>query len=179
MMTRAEFMVEVSKAADLYQKRRRRMRVMSEASLDALAEARQKDPLRGVRAARLVPRCGKVKSTDRRPCKSPCVRGGTRCWRHGGLRQNPSHPANIRRHLDGTFAHQTYYRLELKTLGEYWFKLSVDEKRYLQGLLAPKAYRDLRILDWGSRALLARSEDNCHDWFAFMKLMDARRLLAS
>ncbi|MEE9196076.1 MAG: hypothetical protein V3U44_09560 [Alphaproteobacteria bacterium] len=61
-MTRAEFLEKVAKAEKRARKRRR-PRVMAEASLDALAAARAADPLRGVRAARLVPRCGKVKTT--------------------------------------------------------------------------------------------------------------------
>ncbi len=85
-MTRAEFMAEVAKAAERFQKRRRRMRAVSEVSLDALAEAREADPMRGVRAARRVARCGKLR-TNGKPCQAPRVRGATRCRWHGGLRQ--------------------------------------------------------------------------------------------
>ena len=123
-MTRAQFLAEVEKAAERTRKRRRRPLIMAETSLDALAGARAADPMRGVRAARLVPRCGKIKTTDRRPCQSPFVRGGTRCWRHGGLRQSPGHPGNVKRLLGGTYARQEAYRLELKTLGEYWTRSS-------------------------------------------------------
>jgi len=168
-MTRTQFLAEVEKAAERTRKRRRRPRIMAETSLDALAGARAADPMRGVRAARLVPRCGKIKTTDRRPCKSPCVRGGTRCWRHGGLRQVPGHPGNIRRHVGGVFAAQAAYRLELKTLGEYWRRLTVEEQRDVQRHFIPEVQGDLKLLDWAARFYLSRFDDDCRGWFAFMK----------
>ena len=91
----------------------------------------------------------------------------------------PGHRGNIRRYLDGTFARQDAYRLELRTLGEYWFQLSIDQQRELQRMLVPKAYSDPRILDWGARAYLARTEDHFASWMHFVKSMRARRLLAS
>jgi len=143
-MTRAEFLAAVEKA-EKKALGRRRPRIMAEGSLTALAGAREADPMRGVHAARLVPRCGKVKTTDRRPCKSPCVRGGTRCWRHGGLKQNPSHPGNIRRLLNGIFAAQAAYRIELKTQGEFWDLLTVEEKQDIQSHFIPKARSDRTV----------------------------------
>ncbi len=178
-MTREAFLVAVAKAAEGTRKSRRRPRVMAEASLDALAAARAADPMRGVRAARLALRCGKIKTTDQRPCKSPRVRGGKRCWRHGGLKQNPSHPGNIRRLLNGIFAAQTAYRIELKTQGEFWDLLTVEEKRDVQSHFIPRARGDLKLLDWAARFYLGRFDDDGHGWRAFMKQMRARRLLAS
>ena len=52
-------------------------------------------------------------------------------------------------------------------------------QRELQGMLAPKAYSDPRILDWGARAYLAGHEDHLASWTHFMKSMRARRLLSS
>ena len=178
-MTRSEFLAAVEKAAERARKRHRRPRFIAKASLDNLARARMADPMMGVRAARLAPRCGKVKRSDGRPCLSPCVRGGTKCWKHGGLRQAPSHRGNIRRYLDGTFGRQEAYKMELRTMGEFWFQLSIDQQRELQRMLAPKAYSDPRILDWGARAYLARTEDHFMSWMHFMKSMRARRLWAS
>ena len=177
-MTRAEFLAAVEKA-EKKALGRRRPRIMAEGSLTALAGAREADPMRGVHAARLVPRCGKVKTTDRRPCKSPCVRGGTRCWRHGGLKQNPSHPGNIRRLLNGIFAAQAAYRIELKTQGEYWDRLTTEEKRDVQSHFIPKVRSDLKLIDWAARFYLGRFDDQGNGWRAFMKQMRARRLLAS
>ncbi len=177
-MTRSEFLAAVEKAEKRARKRRR-PRVMAEASINALAGAREADPMRGVHAARLVSRCGKVKSTDQRPCKSPCVRGGTRCWRHGGLKQNPSHPGNIRRLLNGIFAAQAAYRIELKTQGEYWNRLTTEEQRDVQSHFIPKARSDLKIINWAARFYLSRFDDQGNGWRAFMKQMRARRLLAS
>ena len=177
-MTRSEFLAEVAKAEKRARKRRR-PRVMAETSLDALAAARAADPMRGVRAARLAPRCNKVKRSDGRPCRSPCLRGATRCERHGGLRQVPNHPGNIRRLLGGVFAAQAAYRLELKTLGEYWNLLTTEEKQDVQSHFIPKARRDMKILDWAARFYLSRFDDDCHGWYAFMKQMRVRRLLAS
>ena len=91
----------------------------------------------------------------------------------------PDHPGNVKRLLGGVYARQTAYRLELRTLGEFWFKLSINEQRELQGMLAPKAYSDPRILDWGARAYLAGHEDHLVSWTHFMKSMRARRLLSS
>ncbi len=177
-MTRSEFLVAVEKAEKKVRKRRR-PRVMAESSLDALAAARAADPMRGVCAARLVPRCGKIKTTDRRPCKSPCVRGGTRCWRHGGLRQVPNHPGNVKRLLGGFFAAQAAYRIELKTLGEYWNRLTTEEKRDVQSHFIPEVRGDLKLLDWAARFYLGRFDDQGNGWRAYMKQMRARRLLAS
>ena len=177
-MTRSEFLAEVAKAEKRARKRRR-PRVMAETSLDALAAAREADPTRGVRAARLVPRCNKIKRSDGRLCKSPCVRGGTRCWRHGGLRQVPDHPGNVRRLLGGVYARQTAYRLELKTLGEYWDLLTTEEQRDVQSHFIPKVRSDLKLLDWAARFYLSRFDDQGNGWRAFMKQMRGRRLLAS
>ena len=177
-MTRSEFLAAVEKAEKRARKRRR-PRVMAETSLDALAGAREADPLRGVRAARLVPRCGKIKTTDRRPCKSPCVRGGTRCWRHGGLRQAPSHPGNIRRLQGGIFAAQAAYRIELKMQGEFWNLLTVEEQRDVQSHFIPEVRGDLKLLDWAARFYLGRFDDQGNGWRTYMKQMRARRLLAS
>ena len=168
-MIREEFLAAVEKAEKRARKRRRRPRVMAETSLDALAAAREADPMRGVRAARQAPRCGKVKRTDRRPCKSPCVRGGTRCWRHGGLRQVPDHPGNIRRLLGGVFAAQAAYRIELKTLGKNWNRLTVEEQRDVQSHFIPEVQGDLKLLDWAARFYLSRFDDQGHGWRAFMK----------
>ena len=177
-MTRAEFLSAVEKAEKKARKRRR-PRVMAEASLDALAAARAADPMRGVHAARQAPRCGKVKRSDGRPCRSPCLRGATRCERHGGLRQVPNHPGNIRRLLGGIFAAQAAYRLEFKTMGEFWNLLTVEEQRDVQSRFIREARSDLKLLDWAARFYLSRFDDDCHGWYAFMKQMRARRLLAS
>ena len=177
-MTRAEFLAAVEKAEKKARKRRR-PRIMARASLTALAAARAADPMRGVRAARLAPRCNKVKRSDGRPCRSPCLRGATRCERHGGLRQVPNHPGNIRRLLGGVFAAQAAYRLELKTLGEYWNLLTTEEKQDVQSHFIPKARRDMKILDWAARFYLDRFDDQGHAWRTYMKHMRARRLLAS
>ncbi len=121
-MTRSEFLAEVAKAEKRARKRRR-PRVMAEASLDALARG-----ARGRPAARRP--CGppgaQVRQGQDNTCKSPRVCGGTRCWHHGGLKQNPSHPGNARRLSGGVFAAQAAYRIELKTMGEYWNRLTVE-----------------------------------------------------
>ena len=177
-MTRAEFLVAVEKAEKKARKRRR-PRIMARASLTALAAARAADPMRGVRAARLAPRCNKVKRSDGRPCRSPCLRGATRCERHGGLRQVPNHPGNIRRLLGGIFAAQAAYRLEFKTMGEFWNRLTFEEQRDVQSRFIREARSDLKLLDWAARFYLGRFDDQGNGWRAFMKQMRARRLLAS
>ena len=91
----------------------------------------------------------------------------------------PNHPGNIRRLLGGVFAAQAAYRLELKTLGEYWNLLTTEEKQDVQSHFIPKARRDMKILDWAARFYLSRFDDDCHGWYAFMKQMRVRRLLAS
>ena len=173
MMTRAEFMEEVAKAAVLFQKRRRRPRVMAETSLDALAEARAADPTRGVRAARLVPRCGKQR-TNGKPCQAPCVRGATRCRWHGGLRQVPAHPGNVRRLLGGTYARQAAYKVRMKTLGEFWRQLHPLDQQYLREILTREEWSDMCFVDFAAQALL-EAKENYQAWANFQQIRRARK----
>ncbi len=171
-MKRNEFMVEVSKAADRFQRRRRRMRVMSEASLEALAEARQKDPLRGVRAARRVARCGK-RRTNGRLCQAPRVRGATRCRWHGGLRQVPDHPGNVRRLLGGVYARQAAYKMRMKTVGEFWNKLHPLNQQYLRNFLTREEWADMFFVDFAAQALL-ETKENYQAWVNFLEIRESR-----
>ncbi len=167
-MTRAQFLAEVAKAAELFQKRRRRMRTVAETSLDALAEAREADPMRGVRAARQVARCGKVKRSDGMPCRAPRVRGTTRCRWHGGLRQVPHHPANVRRLLSGVYARQESYKMRLKTMGKFWRRLNFDEQQYLRKFLTRDEWSDMHLVDFAARCLIDARE-NAWAWQTFLQ----------
>ncbi len=173
-MTRAEFMEEVAKAAVRFQKRRRRMRAVSEASLDALTEAREADPMRGVRAARRVARCGKLR-TNGRICQAPRVRGATRCRWHGGLRMVPAHPGNVRRLLGGVYARQAAYKVRMKTLGEYWRKLHPLDQQYLRELLTREEWSDMCFVDFAAQALL-EAKENYQAWVNFLQIRRTRKL---
>ena len=173
-MTRAKFMEEVAKASVLFQKRRRRPRVMVETSLDALAEAREADPLRGVRAARRAARCRK-RRTNGKLCQAPCVRGATRCRWHGGLRQVPDHPGNVRRLLGGTYARQAAYKMRMKTLGEFWRKLHPLDQQFLREYLTREEWADMSFVDFAAQALL-ETKENYQAWMNFQQIRKNRKL---
>ena len=173
-MTRAEFMEEVAKAAVLFQKRRRRPRVMAETSLDALAEAREADPMRGVRAARRAARWRK-RRTNGKLCQAPCVRGATRCRWHGGLRMVPAHPGNVRRLLGGVYARQAAYKLRMKTLGEYWRQLHPLDQQYLREILTREEWSDMFFVDFAAQALL-EAKENYQAWANFLQIRRTRKL---
>ena len=173
-MTRAKFMEKVAQAAVRFQKHRRRMRAVSEVSLDALAEARAADPTRGIRAARRVARCGKLR-TNGKPCQAPRVRGATRCRWHGGLRQVPYHPGNVRRLLGGTYARQAAYKVRMKTLGEFWRRLHPLDQQYLREILTREEWADMCFVDFAAQALL-EAKDNYQAWANFQQIRRARKL---
>lgn len=173
-MTRAEFFAEVAKAAVQFQKRRRRMRVVSEVSLEALAEARAADPTRGIRAARRAARCRK-RRTNGKLCQAPCVRGATRCRWHGGLRMVPAHPGNVRRLLGGVYARQAAYRMRMKTLGEFWSKLHPLDQQYLREFLTREEWSDMCFVDLAAQALL-EAKENYQAWANFLQIRRARKL---
>jgi hypothetical protein len=175
-MTRSDFLAEVAKAAEKVQRRRRRMRVIAETSLDALAEARGADPMRGVRAARQVPRCGKLRSNGR-PCQAPRLRGATRCRWHGGLRQVPEHPGNIRRLLSGAYAAQAAYKVRLKTMGESWRQLDAGDRSYLREILTPEEWADMPLVELAARCLIEARETPLA-WLNFMQHLRRRRKAA-
>ncbi len=172
-MTRAEFLAEVAGAAEKAQRRRRRMRAVSEVSLDALAEAREADPMRGIRAARRVARCGKLR-TNGKPCRAPRVRGATRCRWHGGLRQVPHHPGNVRRLMGGVYARQAAYKMRMKTMGEFWLKLHPDEQQYLREFLTREEWKDMHLVDFAARALL-EGKENYQAWANFLQQIRRER----
>ena len=88
--TYADFAQLVRKAADKPRKRN-----------PAAANDNGNDNLRHTTPieAQASPRCNKPGNLKRtgKPCAAPAVRGGTRCYKHGGMRQVPEHPHNIAR----------------------------------------------------------------------------------
>lgn len=115
--------------------------------------------MRGIKVARQVPRCGKVKRSDGQPCRAPRVRGATRCRWHGGLREVPNHPGNVRRLLGGTYAAQAGYRLRIKAMGEHWRQLTLQEQSFLRDLLTPEEWADMEQVDFAARHLIEARED--------------------
>jgi hypothetical protein len=174
-MTRAEFLAKVTKAADRARKRRRRMRTVAETSLDALADARDADPMRGVRAARQAPRCGKLRRNGQ-PCRAPRLRGATRCRWHGGLRQVPDHPGNVRRLLSGTYAAQAAYKMRMKATGEFWRQLDFGDRSYLREVLTAEEWSDMHLVDLASRCLI-EARENAWAWHTFMQHLRRQRKL--
>ncbi len=171
-MNRVDFLAEVAKVADRAQ--RRRTRAVAETSLDALAESREADPMRGVRAARQVLRCGKIKRSDGQPCRAPRLRGATRCRWHGGLRQVPEHPGNIRRLLHGVYAQQAAYKLRMKTMGEHWRQLHPLENAYLREFLTADEWSDMELVDFASRCLI-EARENAWGWLTFVRHLKRQR----
>lgn len=97
-MNRVEFIAEIAKSA---RQRMRKSRRVSLGQLEALSVARHDDPTRGVRAARLSPRCS-ARNREGLPCGAPAMRGADRCHQHGGrMRAGPDHSGNVRWLLSG------------------------------------------------------------------------------
>ena len=110
------------------------------------------------KAAHASPRCNKPGNLKRtgKPCGAPAVRGGTRCYKHGGMRQVPEHPHNVARlergEIDARLQHnrdrQQYWELPapIKTVID---SVSVSfPKQYSRKLELARAY----MLDDGGRA---------------------------
>lgn len=173
-MKQSEFLAQVAQAAEKVQRRRRRMRAVAETSLDALAEARETDSMRGVRAARQAPRCGKIKRSDGQPCRAPRVRGATRCRWHGGLRQVPAHPGNVRRLLGGVYARQAAYKMRLKTAGEFWRQLLPPERQFLSEFLTREEWQDMDLVDFAARCLI-EARENAWAWVNFSRHLRRQR----
>lgn len=110
------------------------------------------------KAASLSPRCNKPGNLKRtgKPCGAPAVRGGTRCYKHGGMRQVPEHPHNIARlergEIDARLQHN-------RDRDQYWqlpaqVKETIDSvsasfpKQFSRKLELARAY----MLDDGGRA---------------------------
>lgn len=55
---------------------------------------------RGLSAMHAAPRC-RSKRRDGLCCRAPALRGATRCLKHGGRVEVPSHPHNVKRFLNG------------------------------------------------------------------------------
>lgn len=104
------------------------------------------------------PRCNKpgiLKRTGKR-CGAPAVRGGTRCYKHGGMRQVPSHPHNIARLERGEIDARLQHNRDRQ---QYWelpapIKTTIDSvaasfpREYSRKLELARAY----MLDDGGRA---------------------------
>ena len=89
--TYADFAQIVRKAAD---KPRRKCPSSAANGNENLKNGRE-----NYKIAHRAPRCNKPGNLKRtgKPCGAPAVRGGTRCYKHGGMRQVPEHPHNIAR----------------------------------------------------------------------------------
>lgn len=93
--TYADFAALVRKAAD---KPKRRCPSSANNGNENLKNGRE-----NYKAAARAPRCNKpgiIERTGER-CKAPAVKGGTRCYKHGGMRQVPEHPHNVAKLREG------------------------------------------------------------------------------
>lgn len=177
-MKRSDFLSEVAKAAGKAQRRRRRMRTIHENSLDALTAARAEDPARGVRAARQVPRCGKIKKSDGRPCRAPRIRGASKCRWHGGLREVPNHPGNVRRYLGGAYARQQDFKIRMRRMTEdsAFAKLDQDQRAYLERVLDPNDWQDDATREMAALHLIdAHEHGNVWGWGQFIVRLAVQR----
>lgn len=159
MSRRAEFVAEIAQAA---RQRMRRRRPPSQRQLDALEAARAEDPMRGVIAARMAPRCGAM-NRNGRPCGAPAMRGADRCAQHGGrMRAGPDHPGNVRWLLSGR-AHLALAMQETRREGRRALaELSTEEAM----LLARSAPASATMIDRlaGAIALRRARVDGGAEW---------------
>ena len=108
--------------------------------------------------AQASPRCNKPGNLKRtgKPCGAPAVRGGTRCYKHGGMRQVPEHPHNIAKLHRGEIDAKVQHNRDRQ---QYWalpasVKTTIDSvsapfpRSYSRKLELARAY----MLDDGGRA---------------------------
>lgn len=150
---------------------RHRPKLPSDGSLEALAAAREADPMRGVREARQAARCGATCKRTGRPCRQPAVRGATRCRMHGGLREAPEHPANLRRYWNGRLDRGLAMAAARKRWREAWAALTIEQRMTVAAVLPAGA----RAADRGrgALALLVLEQDGGRAWRKWMQARGA------
>lgn len=94
-----EFYAQVQQAAAEDQKKKRYKRSPAQQAVSEKMRAARKR-VGNPRLNEIRRHCDAINSKGD-PCRAPAMRGATRCQAHGGRRQNPAHPSNIARLLDG------------------------------------------------------------------------------
>jgi hypothetical protein len=149
-----------------------------DAFLEKVAEAARKRPKRaGIKGKRLPKSgdptglwpakitCDFLRGAAQVRCRSWPMKGATRCVRHGGLRQNPAHPATVRLYQSGEIAkadQRKRARAELAT-GDYPELASIRDA--IKARTGQKAIPSHVLLE-GIRA--AREDDGGMAWRRFL-----------
>lgn len=118
------FYDQVAKAARRLPRRTRQGR-------PAVANLSEEGRAMGLASMRSAPRCSASKR-DGEPCKNPRVNGGTKCRMHGGLRQVPEHPSNLRAFADGSLYDRLERRRKVLHGKALWDDMTWKEKRETQ-----------------------------------------------
>lgn len=160
----ARLIAEIAKAVG---DRPRKPKNTSRAQLANLEQAREADPMRGVRAARCALRCTAT-NRDGRPCMAPAMRGTDRCAQHGGrMRAGAQHKGNQRRLLSGK-AHRGLAMQEARREGrEALEALASAEARILADALPGGASGLLQAK--GAAALQKSGTDGGEAWRLWLR----------
>ena len=158
--TLAEYEEKVAEAAR--RKRKRQANVTPE-QLANLKPSRTQGTIKGKYWPTPERRCKHVSKKTGNQCKNWALHGATRCHKHGGYRQNPSHPGSIKLYEKGAIAAEAENRAARQEL--YKHPLRQEAYNALRAAGAPPTYKNnldlanaLQIDDNGKtyRAVLAQ-----------------------
>lgn len=88
------------------------------------------------------------KRSDGGKCNAPAVRGSDYCHRHGGRKDNPSHPGNIARLHDGRLGQWA----EANRAKRVWMKADPEQQRAVLQYEAPCPDQHCRAPHWINKA---------------------------
>ncbi len=95
---------------------------------------------KGLCAMQASPRC-RAKRRDGTGCKAPSLRGATRCVKHGGRVEVPSHPHNIKRFVSGVMNREAVEHEGAQSDREFFETLSCSEQREVASLVSGHTLR--------------------------------------
>lgn len=128
-----QFLVAVAEAAHA----RPKVQTSRDGCAENLTEAGR---AAGIASMHSAPRC-QSKRRDGAQCRAPALRGASKCVKHGGRVQVPSHPANIRRYLNGELDHYLLDASSGSPESSAWDAMTVSERRELAALLPKQILR--------------------------------------
>ena len=136
--TLAEYEEKVAEAAR--RKRKRQANVTPE-QLANLKPSRTQGTIKGKYWPTPERRCKHVSKKTGNQCKNWALHGATRCHKHGGYRQNPSHPGSIKLYEKGAIAAEAENRAAATELRNHPFREQAHKA--LRAAEAPARYKHI------------------------------------
>jgi len=114
-------------------------------------------------------RCRHVNSQSGKRCRQWAMRGATRCREHGGIRENPAHPAAVKAYARGDIDRETAHKAH---------KAQVKAAPQEEQDNARSALRDRGLAPHSADMLQGieaqRQDDNGKAWRRWLKTLDNR-----